>query len=77
MINHAMFQRNGKAGYVLKPAGLRSADRALLLKTRKYQLRLMVSFKSDRPVNSDMICRSSPDSSFPRTISLQEIKKVR
>ena len=42
MINYAMFQRNGKAGYVLKPVGLRSAEKAQLLKVRKYRLVLTV-----------------------------------
>ena len=32
MINHAMFQRNGRAGYVLKPLALRSNDKTLLAK---------------------------------------------
>ena len=30
MINHAMFQRNGRVGYVLKPLALRSPDKTLL-----------------------------------------------
>lgn len=30
MINHAMFQRNGRAGYVLKPAALRGTDKPKL-----------------------------------------------
>jgi len=42
MINHAMFQRNGKAGYVLKPVGLRNAEKGALMKVRKHRLLLTV-----------------------------------
>lgn len=37
MINHAMFQRNGRAGYILKPEALRQPDKgALALRTVHY-----------------------------------------
>ena len=42
MINHAMFQRNGRAGYVLKPLALRSNDKALLAKRTKHLLNITV-----------------------------------
>ena len=38
MINHAMFQRNGRSGYVLKPSAIRLAQKDLLAK------RTMLSF---------------------------------
>jgi phosphatidylinositol phospholipase C delta len=38
MINHAMFQRNGRSGYVLKPPAIRLAQKDLLAK------RTMLSF---------------------------------
>jgi phosphatidylinositol phospholipase C delta len=36
MINHAMFQRNGRAGYVLKPPALRQNGRELLQKHTRH-----------------------------------------
>ncbi|KAF8478826.1 1-phosphatidylinositol-4,5-bisphosphate phosphodiesterase 1 [Gautieria morchelliformis] len=36
MINHAMFQRNGRVGYVLKPLALRSSDKTLLARRTEY-----------------------------------------
>ena len=43
MINHAMFQRNGRSGYVLKPLALRSsADKDLLGKRTKHFLDVTV-----------------------------------
>jgi len=37
MINHAMFQRNGRCGYVLKPRALRTQDkRSVSMRTRHY-----------------------------------------
>lgn len=44
MINHAMFQRNGRAGYVLKPLALRSNDKQLMSKRTEHFLELKVSF---------------------------------
>jgi len=38
MINHAMFQRNGRSGYVLKPLALRTPDKGLLCKRTKHIL---------------------------------------
>ena len=42
MINHAMFQRNGRSGYVLKPLALRSQDKSLLSKQRRHFLDITV-----------------------------------
>lgn len=36
MINHAMFQRNMRLGYVLKPKALRAADKAQLTERREH-----------------------------------------
>ncbi|KAF7979800.1 hypothetical protein HWV62_40854 [Athelia sp. TMB] len=41
-INHAMFQRNGRSGYVLKPLALRSPDKALLSKLTKHVLEVKI-----------------------------------
>ena len=42
MINHAMFQRNGRAGYVLKPLALRTTDKQLLSKRTEHFLDIKV-----------------------------------
>lgn len=42
MINYAMFQRNGRCGYVLKPLALRSPDKTLLSKMTKHILDIKV-----------------------------------
>lgn len=42
MINHAMFQRNDRAGYVLKPLPLRSSDKSLLAKRSQHFLDITV-----------------------------------
>jgi phosphatidylinositol phospholipase C delta len=42
MINHAMFQRNGRAGYVLKPLALREIGKELLTKHTKHVLDVTV-----------------------------------
>lgn len=49
MINHAMFQRNGRAGYVLKPEVLRKtedahkSDKEHLHQHKQYYLKVTVS----------------------------------
>jgi len=40
MINHAMFQRNGRAGYVLKPSALRTLDKELLSRHTQHSLEI-------------------------------------
>ena len=42
MINHAMFQRNGRAGYVLKPLALRTSDKQVLAKRTNHFLNITV-----------------------------------
>ena len=42
VINYAMFQRNGRSGYVLKPQALRSYDKSLLLKRTRHYLDITV-----------------------------------
>ena len=42
MINHSIFQRNGRAGYVLKPEALRSKDKHLLMTKKMYCLNIKV-----------------------------------
>lgn len=43
VMNHAMFQRNGKSGYVLKPDALRIKDKELKNKRTKHFLDITVS----------------------------------
>jgi phosphatidylinositol phospholipase C delta len=52
MINHAMFQRNGRSGYVLKPLALRSQDKSLLNKQTRHYLDITVR------IDCRFICRS-------------------
>jgi phosphatidylinositol phospholipase C delta len=42
MINHAMFQRNGRAGYVFKPLALLMHDKELLSHLTRHSLDAMV-----------------------------------
>jgi phosphatidylinositol phospholipase C delta len=42
MLNHAMFQRNGRCGYVLKPPALRENGKDLLLKHSKHFLDISI-----------------------------------
>jgi len=42
VINHAMFQRNGRSGYVLKPLALRSQDKSLVSKLTRHYLDVTV-----------------------------------
>jgi phosphatidylinositol phospholipase C, delta len=42
MINHAMFQRNGRSGYVLKPLALRSPDKSQLLRRTQHFLDMTI-----------------------------------
>lgn len=44
MINHSMFQRNGRAGYVLKPPALRNPSKELLNKRTNHFVDLNVSY---------------------------------
>lgn len=53
MINHAMFQRNGRAGYILKPPALRLADKHLLSKRTKHFLGLRIISAQQLPRPKD------------------------
>ncbi|KAI0309355.1 PLC-like phosphodiesterase [Amylostereum chailletii] len=53
MINHAMFQRNGRSGYVLKPLALRSADKDLLHRHTKHYLDVTVISAQQLPRPKD------------------------
>lgn len=54
MINHAMFQRNGRSGYVLKPLALRSPNKELLAKRTKhvFQVTIISAQQLPRPKNA-------------------------
>ncbi|RDX52458.1 1-phosphatidylinositol-4,5-bisphosphate phosphodiesterase 1 [Lentinus brumalis] len=53
MINHAMFQRNGRAGYVLKPLALRINDKQLLSKRTKHFLNITIISAQQLPRPKD------------------------
>jgi phosphatidylinositol phospholipase C delta len=55
IINHAMFQRNGRSGYVLKPLALRTQDKSLLNKRTRHFL--------------DITVRTHPYLMFPRALA--------
>ena len=67
MINRAMFQRNGRAGYVLKPLALRSAgDKQLLRRYNSHCLEVIIisAQQLPRPKDSsgcDIVDRSTVD----------------
>ncbi|KAI0357698.1 PLC-like phosphodiesterase [Trametes cingulata] len=63
MINHAMFQRNGRAGYVLKPPALRNADKQLLAKRTKHLLSITVISAQQLPRPKDSQGREIIDKS--------------
>ncbi|KAF8491854.1 PLC-like phosphodiesterase [Russula emetica] len=52
-INHAMFQRNGRSGYVLKPLALRSQDKSLLNKQTRRYLDITVISAQQLPLPKD------------------------
>ncbi|OAX38558.1 PLC-like phosphodiesterase [Rhizopogon vinicolor AM-OR11-026] len=55
MINHAMFQRNGRAGYVLKPLALRTHDKELLARRTQHSLDIMVISAQQLPRPKDSL----------------------
>ncbi|KAI8989024.1 PLC-like phosphodiesterase [Trametes punicea] len=63
MINHAMFQRNGRAGYVLKPLALRTADKRLLAKRTNHLLNVTVISAQQLPRPKDSQGREIIDKS--------------
>ncbi|EIW76526.1 PLC-like phosphodiesterase [Coniophora puteana RWD-64-598 SS2] len=61
MINHAMFQRNGRAGYVLKPPALRSADKEQLAQRTKRVLEVTIISAQQLPRRRDSSGREVTD----------------
>ena len=57
MINHAMFQRNGRAGYVLKPLALRNPNKENLTKLTKHFLDVQVISAQQLPRPKDSVGR--------------------
>ncbi|KAL6298930.1 PLC-like phosphodiesterase, partial [Sparassis latifolia] len=57
MINHAMFQRNGRTGYVLKPLALRSTDKQLLSKRTNHFLDVTIISAQQLPKPKDTLGR--------------------
>jgi hypothetical protein len=71
-INHAMFQRNGRTGYVLKPEALRNFEKDLLSKRTQHFLDVSVRgryfFHTFMTSNHflDHICSTTPSSGIFR-----------
>ncbi|KAI0672187.1 1-phosphatidylinositol-4,5-bisphosphate phosphodiesterase 1 [Trametes maxima] len=63
MINHAMFQRNGRAGYVLKPLALRNADKQMLAKRTNHLLNISIISAQQLPRPKDSQGREIIDKS--------------
>ncbi|KAF9652259.1 PLC-like phosphodiesterase [Thelephora ganbajun] len=63
MINDAMFRRNGKAGYVLKPQALREAHKDLLVHRTKHCLKVRVISAQQLPRPRDSQGREIVDKS--------------
>ncbi|KAF8480101.1 PLC-like phosphodiesterase [Russula ochroleuca] len=53
VINRAMFQRNGRCGYVLKPLALRSQDKSLFSKQTRHYLDITVISAQQLPLPKD------------------------
>ncbi|CCL99378.1 uncharacterized protein FIBRA_01396 [Fibroporia radiculosa] len=63
MINHAMFQRNGRVGYVLKPLALRTSDKQLLVKHTSHRLDVVIISAQQLPRPKDSQGREIIDKS--------------
>lgn len=63
MINHAMFQRNGRSGYVLKPLALRIPHKDMLSKRTKHFLVITVISAQQLPRPKDSSGREIIDKS--------------
>ncbi|KAI0258582.1 1-phosphatidylinositol-4,5-bisphosphate phosphodiesterase 1 [Gloeopeniophorella convolvens] len=63
VINHAMFQRNGRCGYVLKPLALRAPDKSLLSKRTRHYLDITVISAQQLPRPKDANGREIIDKS--------------
>jgi len=64
MINHAMFQRNGKSGYVLKPDALRQAHKETLAKKRMYHFDVRIISAQQLPRPKDASGHEVPEKSI-------------
>ncbi|KAG2120381.1 1-phosphatidylinositol-4,5-bisphosphate phosphodiesterase 1 [Suillus clintonianus] len=64
MINHAMFQRNGRAGYVLKPLALRTHDKELLSRHTQHSLDIKVISAQQLPRPKDSLGHEIMDKSM-------------
>lgn len=64
MINHAMFQRNGRAGYVLKPLALRTHDKELLFRHTQHSLDIVVISAQQLPRPKDSLGHEIMDKSM-------------
>ncbi|KAG1807342.1 PLC-like phosphodiesterase [Suillus subaureus] len=64
MINHAMFQRNGRAGYVLKPLALRTHDKELLSRYTQHSLDIVVISAQQLPRPKDSLGHEIMDKSM-------------
>lgn len=57
MINYAMFQRNGRSGYVLKPEAIRLAQKDLLAKRTDHVFRVKIISGQQLPRPKDVFAR--------------------
>jgi len=64
MINRAMFQRNGRAGYVLKPLALRTHDKELLSRHTQHSLEIVVISAQQLPRPKDSLGHEILDKSM-------------
>jgi len=64
MINHAMFQRNGRCGYVLKPSSLRTNQKDVLSKRTSHVLDVTVISAQQLPRPKDSSGRDITDNKF-------------
>ncbi|KAG7447803.1 PLC-like phosphodiesterase [Guyanagaster necrorhizus] len=53
MINQAMFQRNGRSGYILKPMALRAQNKDVLMKRTKHRLEVTIISAQQLPRPKD------------------------
>lgn len=79
MINQAMFQRNGRAGYILKPDALRSPDLDLISKRTQHFLDVTVNQFTlqvccARPLLNVLHDRLFLHSSFNLPVTREELK---
>ncbi|KAG0700932.1 PLC-like phosphodiesterase [Suillus ampliporus] len=64
MINRAMFQRNGRAGYVLKPLALRTPDKEMLSRHSQHSLDITVISAQQLPRPKDSLGHEIMDKSM-------------